>query len=62
MAADAGSSTPTSASVVLTAEDIPGAELSVPYETHPVPALKWWLLCRGIKAPSSWRKRQLIDR
>ena len=59
MADDAGSSTPTSASVVRTAEDIPRAEL---YMTHPVPALKWWLLCRGIKAPSSWRKRQLIDR
>ena len=56
------SSTATPEPVVLTAVDIPGAELSVPYEAHPVPALKWWLLCRGIKAPSSWRKQQLIER
>ena len=34
MAAEANSGTP--GSVVLTAKDLPGTELSVPYETHPV--------------------------
>lgn len=48
--------------VALTAADIPGAELSEPWEKHPVAALKWWLLCRGIKAPTSMRKKELIDR
>ncbi len=38
--------------VELTAADIPGAELSEPLEGHGVPALKWWLTCRGIKPPS----------
>ena len=38
MAAEANLSTP--GPVVLTAADIPGAELSMPYEAHPVPALK----------------------
>ena len=33
-------------SVVLTAADIPGADLSEPLECHAVQAL--WLLCRGI--------------
>ena len=50
------------AAIKLTAKDIPGADLKEPFETHGVPALQWWLLCRGIKAPSSWRKSQLIDR
>lgn len=36
--------------IALTAADIPGAELSEPWEKHPVAALKWWL---GIKAPTS---------
>ena len=58
----ASSSAATPEPVVLTAADIPRTELSVPYEAHPVPALKWWLLCRGIKAPSSWSKQQLIER
>ncbi len=48
--------------IALTAADIPGAELSEPWDKHPVAALKWWLLCRGIKAPSSVRKKDLIDR
>ena len=59
MAAEAEDSRPVS--VVLTADGIPGAELSIPYEAHGVPALKWWLLCRGIKAPWSWRKQQLVS-
>ena len=45
-------------SVTLTAADIAGATLSEPLESHAVPALKWWLLCRGLKVPSSWRKQQ----
>ena len=45
-------------SVTLTATDIhyvPGATVSEPLESHAVPALKWWLLCRGLKVPTSWR-------
>ncbi len=48
--------------VVLTAADIPGAELSEPLDKHPVAALRWWLLCRGIKVPTSNRKKDLVDR
>ena len=48
--------------VVLTPADIPGADLSEPFESHAMPALRWWLLCRGISAPSSWKKKKLIDR
>ena len=45
----------------LTETDIPGANLDEPLENVTVPALKWWLLCHGFQAPSSWRKPQLID-
>ena len=55
----AGSSDP---HVALTAADIPGADLSAPFDRHTVPALRWWLLCRGICAPGSWNKKKLIDR
>ena len=48
--------------VELTENDIPGAALAEPLESHTVPALKWWLLCRGIKVPSSWKKQRLIAR
>ena len=41
---------------------VPGAILSEPLQSHAIQALRWWLLCRGIKALSSWRKAQLIDR
>ena len=50
------------ASEELTESDIPGAILEEPLEKATVHALKWWLLCRGIKAPSSWRKAKLIER
>ena len=40
----------------LTERDIPGAILNEPLENATVPELKWWLLCCGIQAPSSWRK------
>ena len=33
----------------LTEDDIPGTALADPLESHTVPALKWWLLCHGIK-------------
>ena len=47
--------------MVLTPADIPGADLSQPFDSHTMPALRW-LLCRGISAPSSWKKKKLIDR
>ena len=48
--------------VELTEDDILGAALAEPLESHTLPSLKWWLLCRGIKAPSSWKKQRLIAR
>ena len=30
--------------VVLTPADIPGADLSEPFKSHTMPALRWWLL------------------
>ena len=46
----------------LTEKDIPRAILNEPLENATVPELKWWLLCRGIQALSSWRKAKLIER
>ena len=48
--------------VRLSAADIPGAELAEPLEKHQCAALRWWLLCRGMKVPTSVRKKDLIDR
>lgn len=48
--------------VKLSPTDIPGADLPKPFDQHTVSALRWWLLCRGIKVPTSWRKKQVIDR
>ena len=48
--------------VSLSAGDIPGAELTEPLDKHPVAALRWWLLCRGIKIPTSVKKKDLIHR
>ena len=42
--------------------DIPGAHLDEPLEAHNVAALRWWLLCRGIRASTSLRKHQIIVR
>ena len=56
---DVGDST---VEVVLLPADIPGAELSEPLEKHPVAALRWWLLCRGIKVSTSVRKKDLVER
>ena len=41
--------------VALTASDKPGAELAEPLDKHPVAALRWWLLCRGIKVSEEER-------
>ena len=48
--------------VELSEDDIPGARLSDPLESHNVQELRWWLLCRGIKVPTSWKKTNLISR
>ena len=48
--------------VKLTEVDIPGASLSEPLEMHTIPELKWWLLCRGVQPPTSWKKAQIISR
>ena len=39
--------------VALSPADIPGADLSEPFDRHTMPELRWWLLCRGIKVPVS---------
>ena len=44
------------------AGDISGVELTEPLDKQPVAALRWWLLCRGIKIPTSVRKKDLIHR
>ena len=43
-------------------DDIPGAALKEPLESHTVHELKWWFLCRGEKAPTSWKKAQYVSR
>ena len=48
--------------LILSPEDIPGAVLSQPYAKHTAAALRWWLLCRGVKVPSSLKKQQLVER
>jgi len=49
----------TAATITLEPSDIPGAVLEEPFEAHAMPALTWWLLCRGIKAPVSWKKQPI---
>ena len=46
----------------LTEADILGAKLSSPMDSHMMAELKWCLLCRGVKVPNSWNKKQLISR
>jgi len=48
--------------VQLTAQDIPGAQLDEPFDKHTMPKLRHWLLCRGIKASTGWKKSRLIAR
>ena len=57
-----GTSSKATEEVTLTAADIPGAELSEPLDKHPVAALRWWMVCRGTKVPTSMKKKGLIDR
>ena len=45
-------------SVGLNDTDIPGAHLDEPFETHNVAAPRWWLLCRGVRVPTSFRKHK----
>ena len=50
------------AALMLTPADIPGADLCEPFQSHTIPALRWWLLCRGVCTPTSWNKKKIIDR
>ena len=56
------SSGDTCSTAELSENDIPGASLTEPLEAHNVAALKWWLLCRGIKVKSSSRKKEIIEK
>ena len=47
--------------IELTPADIPGAELLEPLEKYTVPALKWWMTCRGNAVPSSIKIAALIS-
>ena len=42
--------------VSLTEYDVPGASLNKPMEKQGVPALKWWLLCRGVEVASNIKR------
>ena len=46
--------------VVLTPSDIPSADLKELFQTHTIPALKWWLQCRGISVSASSNKEFVI--
>ena len=46
----------------LTEEVIPGALLHELLESAMVHAGRWWLLCHGIQACTSWRKAKLIEK
>ena len=48
--------------VQLTESDNPGAKLTGPIDSYTMAELKWWLLCRGVKVPNSWNKKELISR
>ena len=48
--------------VQLTKSDIPGAKLTGAIDSYTMAELKWWLLCRGVKVPNSWNKKELISR
>ena len=50
------------AAVQLMKSDIPGVFRSEPFASHTIPQLMWWLLCRGIRVPTSWKKQQLISK
>ena len=46
----------------LTKDNTSGAKLIDLMDTHTMAELKWWLLCRGIKAPNPWNKKKLVSR
>ena len=46
--------------VVLNPIDIRGADLKEPFQAHTIPALKWWLQCRGISVSASSKKELII--
>lgn len=48
--------------VELIVSDIDRAQLDEPFDKHTVVSLQWWLLCRGIKALTSWKKSELVAR
>ena len=50
-----------STSFELTQDDIPGASLNEPFHSHTMAELHWWLLCRGMVVPTSWRKHQVVQ-
>ena len=51
----------TSGAQLTLTDDIPGAILKEPLESHTVSELRWWLLCRAVVVPNSW-KGQIIAR
>ena len=53
-------STSSTDNVLFVEADIPGAALREPMEQHTNAQLTWWLLYRGIRAPTSWKKQQLV--
>ena len=54
--------TSSTVAVELTEDDVPGASLDEPMEKQSVPAVKRWLLCRGIDIPTSTKKKKLLER
>ena len=48
--------------VELVEADIPRARLSEPFSSHTIPALRKWLLCRGVTFPTGWKKQQILSR
>ena len=50
--------------VVVEVDDtnVPGALLNEPLESHNTAALRMWLTCHGVKAASSLKKGELIER
>ena len=51
-------STSTVVQVNLSPEDIDGAVISKSYDKHTTAALRWGLLCRGIKPPNILEKEE----
>ena len=49
------------AALILMEEDILGASLKEPFESCSVAELGWWLLCRGITTPITW-KAQVVKK